>query len=289
MSLGRQTPQTVFQAMSRAFDAAVLATAALMAPLASAIPISDNYIGAMARTYGDVIGNVSDFGIDSADVSQTGSELFVTIETAFAGRAGEGLFSGYTRNGKGIGYGDLFLASSWSPYDAAPHGADNAYNGTRWQYAFKFNDNWSGDSGGNGTLYALHGTSNADNAVLAEELFTSGVHVRDGQEVLVDMTATPTQVGTGSWSVIRKRDAASNTQGLLQFTIDISATTLDYYDDGSGNGGIAFHWGPTCANDVIEGFAVSSTPPDNRIPEPATLALFGLGLVGAGVARRRSR
>ena len=49
---------------------------------------------------------------------------------------------------------------------------------------------------------------------------------------------------SGSWSV--------NTDHL-RFSIDLSGSTLSLAD------GIALHWGPTCGNDIIEGFAVLFT------------------------------
>ena len=47
-----------------------------------------------------------------------------------------------------------------------------------------------------------------------------------------------------------------------------------------GSDGIAFHWGETCGNDVIEGYATT--------PEPASLLLFGSGMLCLAYAGRRS-
>jgi hypothetical protein len=91
-----------------------LSIAGLSQPL-YAVPsttIMDTYTGSDSHGYGDVIGSTSNFQIDSMDVSLTGSILSVSIDTTFTGNGDDGLFSGYTAGGTGIGYGDLFLSSN---------------------------------------------------------------------------------------------------------------------------------------------------------------------------------
>mgnify|MGYP001369125919 CR=1 FL=1 len=45
------------------------------------------------------------------------------------------------------------------------------------------------------------------------------------------------------------------------------------------------HWTMNCANDAIS--VQGSRPPQNRIPEPGTLALLPLGMIGLAILRRR--
>lgn len=68
------------------------------------------------------------------------------------------------------------------------------------------------------------------------------------------------------------------------------ATTGEPFGDGVANGG-------TAANPLVDNLGISfanfSFPdgdilvPGNSIPEPATLAMLGLGLMGMAAARRR--
>ena len=111
--------------------------------------ISDNYIGADAHGYGDVIGDEAIFEIFGAEVSRSGSDLHVNIITNFAGHAG--VFSCFTPDGDGIGYGDLFLSTSWDPEGTEPYYVDDHSNGTLWTYGFSLDDRWN-DNGGDGQL-----------------------------------------------------------------------------------------------------------------------------------------
>jgi hypothetical protein len=240
---------------------------------AHATVINDTYIGADNNGYGDVIGATSQFDIHSAEVNLSGSLLTLSINTNFAGRGDDGLFSAYTRDAGGIGYGDLFLASSWTPNTSGPNFInDNAATGTLWGYGFSLDDRWS-STGGTGTLYSLNGPTNADNAILSDTFMTGGSRTgavwRNGQEVAVDTQSAQSTGITGNWVV----DALNR---RLTFSIDLAGTDLLTGDE------LAFHWGMTCANDVIEGAV-------HNVPEPASLALLGAGLLGVAAARKARR
>lgn len=248
-----------------------LAVLALLVSSASAQAtiIADNYIGGDDHNKGDVIGNVNDFQINSMDVSVSGTILSVSIDTTFAGKAGT-IAPGQT-SGLGIGYGDLFLSSQWTPNGTAAdqYINDNAATGTVWTYGFSLDDRFRTGLGmGAGTLYSLNSGNNDADALLSEDFLTSGLF-RDGQEVAVDTASLGVQAlnNAGSWNV---------TANSIDFTIDLANTGL------LGNGEIALHWGFTCQNDVIEGAAVSA------VPIPSAVWLFATGLIGlVGVSRRK--
>ena len=74
--------------------------------------LADTYIGGDDHNYGDVIGKKSLFDVHGLDVTVSGSNLVVDIYTNFASAAAIGSYPNLTRNGLGIGSGDLFLSNS---------------------------------------------------------------------------------------------------------------------------------------------------------------------------------
>lgn len=238
---------------------------------ASATAVSDAYNGGNGHGYGDVIAAPGDsrFNIDGMEGSLAGSKLTVIIHTNFAGNAG--IFPGLTRGGTGIGYGDLFLSTGWTPNGAAPYDSDKAANGNHWTYAFSL-DNALSNAGGNGTVYALGAgtTANHNPDVLLSNHFMScgsGCIYRDGQAVAVDKSKVAATANTGTWSV---------GDGFLSFSFDTTGLDLDPRSFG-------FHWTMYCGNDVIEGLDPVTVPE----PSPAGIFLLGMGLIGLGMVRRR--
>ena len=193
--------------------------------------IADGYIGGDNHNYGDVIGNANNFDISSMDVELIGNTLPVSINTAFAGKADNHLFDSLTNN-KGIGYGDLFLSSAWTPFGSAPYTDDNNTNGTVWSYGFSLDDRWMSEtqngSAGSGTLYSLNSGNNNADALLSEDFLTSGTF-RNGQGIAVDtVNGNVTAItGNSSWNI---------TAGKVNFLIDLTGTTL------ANESTIALHW-----------------------------------------------
>lgn len=252
--------------------------AALVPATANAYLVDDAYVGGKDNGYGDVISapdKVSWFNILGVDVSVTGSVMTVDIFTGFVDQvaAGKGPYPSLTKNGKGIGFGDLFLADVWAPYTGVGSTAANGYKkddavtGTLWQYGIALDDRWS-STGGSATLYALNGATNSSNALLSDDFMKSGVW-RNKQEVAVKTSSSSvTAIDDASWVVDKALDKIS-------FTFDLAGTSLVDAEK------IAFHWAMTCANDTIEGEI------DNpyEVPAPASLGLALLA--GLGLLRRR--
>jgi hypothetical protein len=197
------------------------------------------------------------------DITQTGSQFQFDIATNFAGKAG-------TFFGSQIGYGDLFLGSSWNP---AADTRNDTYTNTSWSYALVLDNHFG--NGGALTLYKLVGgtTTNGalnDNVILSQGLMepTNNIYRKD-QEVRVNtQSQNLVSMATGSWSL---------GQQSLSMSVDLFGTDLMNSTD------LAYHWAMYCANDVIEG----KTTITAQVPEPATLGLMGLGLVGLFGFRRR--
>jgi len=152
-----------------------------------AINILDNYVGANDHGLGDVIGDKDLFEITKADVLLSGTTLTVDIYTKFAGRGDDGLFTwATTSDSNGIGYGDLFLASTWNPNGTSPYEGDNNTNGTIWTYAIGLGDDRWNATGGSATLYSLTDEVDNSDTLLSGDFLTGGTY-RNGQEVAVDI------------------------------------------------------------------------------------------------------
>lgn len=241
-----------------------------MSMASQAYTVTDAYIGGDDHGHGDVIGRDDYFDITGSDVTLSGTNVTVDIYTNFANKNAIGSYPGLTRNGLGIGVGDLFLSNSYTASRSTSNGylSDKAANGNLWTYGLAIDDAY----GSSASLYALNGATNDENAELSKDYLKKGVY-RNGQEVAVDEASQTTSVVNtpGSWAVdlVAKK---------ISFSFDAAGTNL--FDSGD----LAFDWAMLCGNDVIEG--VVETP--TQVSEPSVLALFGLGLFGLSLARRRA-
>jgi len=264
--------------LNKTIRLAAVAMTLLLTQTASATPsnITDTYIGGEDHGYGDVIGSHKNFDISSMDVERVDNLLSVSINTGFAGKGDDGLYDGTNQvnltKGKGIGYGDLFLSSSWTPYGSAPYLDDNNHSGTVWRYGFSLDDRWMNESQiGAGTLYRLNSADNDADTLLSQDFLTNG-HFRTGQEIAVDTVDGDVTVvyGNNHWNI---------SSGQVNFLIDLAGTSL------ANSNTIALHWGMSCGNDVIEGQYQNAY----TVPEPTIISLLLAGIAGIWFTKRRHK
>jgi hypothetical protein len=228
---------------------------------AGAYVINDQYWGGTPTHFWsprDVVGSTDEFDIDRMEVAFGPQGMVIDIYTTYLDNIGI----------DGTELGDLFISvDGWKPQGTAPYTEDSfTLGGETWEYALVLDNHNPTGQGGNAFLYVIPQDTYSDHIISSSA--PSGYVYREGQEVQLN-TAGLTSVAMGAWSI--GNIGGSDTDDYLRFVIDYDFGPVSEY---------GFHWAETCGNDVIEGSA--------PVPEPATMLLFGSGLMGlAALGRKR--
>ena len=217
--------------------------------------IVDNYIGKGHDD--DVKGRDSIYDTEKMIVTRNGSQITVDIYTNYTG-------SNIGHNGTGLG--DLFMSTNVLPIDAPwkPNSDNDTFANTNWNYAYKVYDADRQQQSGRGYL-----ATNFNNGLV----YTTSDSHRKGQVYALNYNHLDKIGNTNNWS----SDAQK-----ISFSFNVAGTALESANQ------IAFRWAMSCANDIIEGLVSITDPNVTPVPEPETIALFGLALAGLAYRRKQS-
>ena len=255
------------------------------------------------------------FTVSSANVSLSGSQLSVTINTAYAGKAGT----------DGTTYGDLFLNSTYSPISTT----SASTLATAWNSVLPSNYQVTAnsslvqaevqkDNAAGGYLGDVYQKGDWNYVVVMLDANGKPVSTTDttmantGKIALYKVLNTSTTLDSkGGGMVLSNAGGCATTAGLDNncsdyyrageavqyipdsgqvqlavgsYTINPTNGTINYsFNDSAANLGdnFAISWAMTCANDVIQGMV--------SLPEPGAWALLLLGMAGLGGMRYRTR
>ena len=227
----------------------LLALTMLACGQASAVVINDDYWGADGFTS---LSDRDSIGGATYDIQS----MDVTFGGGYMNVRVNTNFS--TPDPYGVEFGDLFISNNgWNPdTSASNYRNDNIFTGEDWEYVFDTSE---------GVLYG-----GGFGIATSNDFFGgSGYYYRRNHEV--QRTSGGTELAGSLVDLSSTGDG-----GYIEYNILLSSLDLT-------TGDIGLRWAMTCANDAIEGAVRYS------VPEPATILMFGVGILGLAMSARKAR
>lgn len=221
---------------------------------AQALTINDSTGGATTYYGGMVQGGTANdvigdgFAVDQMQVTQSNGFTTVVLNGAYFGTSWSVGASMF--NGNPVGTpGDLYISTGgWRVNKPADHARFDIFEGNEgWNYVVSY---------ANQKIYKLD--FNAITSSGSEGGYWSTSGYRDGQ----------------AW-----RNGYGDLVGDASVSIDVQSLTFAFASLGDAYA-MGYHWTMACGNDVVEGGG-------KPVPEPSTILLLGLGLIGFAGMRRK--